>query len=737
MGSLFINAGLAAGVALAAVPVILHLFMKQTPKHIIFPALRLIKERQKRSRKRLRVKNWLLLAARMLLIALMALALARPRIHATASLGTGDEPTALAFVFDTSLSMGYKERDKTRLDEAKELARQVLKGMNDQSRVFVIDSSDPGPPIASTPAAARKKIDGLQIRAVNRTLNGAMGAAYTAVAAVDLTRREVYVLTDLAASQWQSGQEVEGLAQATKTLKKGGKIDTFVLKVGAKEVRDVAIVSAEPASPVATEDDPVILKVKLRNIGPKTSRVVEIRLDGKPEPRAKIPVEIPASSEIDVPPLVTPKLESGVHQIEVKIVGEPDPMDFDDVRYITVDVQPAIKILVISDVAIDAQFVASVLDPPGLPANVPRPFQVERVLTRQLDGAFASKSLKGYAGIFVLNVKELTDTWWSRLSAYVRDGGGLVVAPAGYALPENYNRPLPSELLPATLGAVRVHKDADPPLRFGKPDLGSPIFEQNQKELLAELSRVPIYKSWGVTPDTGAHVLLSYTDDSPALLEKTFSGPRPGKVLMWTTALSRRPSDRDPQAWNDFPSTFVGWGFLAVMDQTAYYLAGAAGQRLVFESGEDALLATDPTKPFASYQVRGPDGKASDRTAEPAGTGNLLVAAPGEIGQWKLFASAKDGTVRDLGFSVNPPRGEIQAATLEAGDLDILFGKGKYQLATDAQSLKHVQGVAIYGREIFPWVMAIILLIVTLENLLANTFYREKTSATAVVARAA
>ncbi len=34
-----IHAGLAAGAALAALPVILHLFMRQTPKHVIFPAL--------------------------------------------------------------------------------------------------------------------------------------------------------------------------------------------------------------------------------------------------------------------------------------------------------------------------------------------------------------------------------------------------------------------------------------------------------------------------------------------------------------------------------------------------------------------------------------------------------------------------------------------------------------------------------------------------------------------------
>src|SRR3954464_4646036 len=105
-----VHTGLVAGAALAALPVILHLFMRQTPKHVIFPALRLIRERQKRSRKKLRVKNWLLLLARMALLALMALALARPSIVSQTTLGDQEVPTALGLVFDTSLSMGYKEK---------------------------------------------------------------------------------------------------------------------------------------------------------------------------------------------------------------------------------------------------------------------------------------------------------------------------------------------------------------------------------------------------------------------------------------------------------------------------------------------------------------------------------------------------------------------------------------------------------------------------------------------------
>ena len=102
-----LNVGLAAGgAALAALPVILHLFMRQTPKHVIFPALRLIRERQKQSKKRMRVKNWLLLLARMAVIAIMALALGRPSVHSDVPLGSESQPPAMGLVFDTSVSMG-------------------------------------------------------------------------------------------------------------------------------------------------------------------------------------------------------------------------------------------------------------------------------------------------------------------------------------------------------------------------------------------------------------------------------------------------------------------------------------------------------------------------------------------------------------------------------------------------------------------------------------------------------
>ncbi len=98
----------------------------------------------------------------MAILALMALALARPTLYSQVPLGDNSVPTALGLVFDTSLSMKYKDKDKTRLDEAKERAREIVGKLPDSSLVFVVDSSISGS-TGLSPAAALKRIDELTI----------------------------------------------------------------------------------------------------------------------------------------------------------------------------------------------------------------------------------------------------------------------------------------------------------------------------------------------------------------------------------------------------------------------------------------------------------------------------------------------------------------------------------------------------------------------------------------------
>jgi hypothetical protein len=76
----FLNASLLAGLGLVSIPLILHFLLRQKPKRLLFPALRLIEERRKQSVRKLRLRHFWLMVLRMLAIALLVFALARPSL---------------------------------------------------------------------------------------------------------------------------------------------------------------------------------------------------------------------------------------------------------------------------------------------------------------------------------------------------------------------------------------------------------------------------------------------------------------------------------------------------------------------------------------------------------------------------------------------------------------------------------------------------------------------------------
>ena len=712
-----IHAGMAGGAALAALPVILHLFMKQKPKRVIFPALRLIRERQKRSRKKLKVKNWLLLLARMAVLALMALALARPRVVTQASVGDADVPTAIGMVFDTSQSMSYTQPDKSRLDLAKEWAFEHLKKTPSSSVVYVVDSAEPGVPPPLSPAAARKRIEGLEIRPANRLLNSAVGQAYAAVTASDKPSHEVYILTDLAQSSWDMKRPADGLDKAAKDK----NLRTFVLRLTPRDIVDVSVIEVKPANEVVTEGEPVEIVAKVRALGPSASRVAELRLDGAV--KEKKTIDVPAGGVLDVR-FTIPKTDAStpIHQGDVRLTGPKDPMKFNDLRSFSFTVKPAPRVLVVADDPRDGEFLMGVVDPTPAPAGIPRPFRAEFIPSAR----FVEKSAnlgKTYRCIFLNNVAELSEAEWGKLNGFVRDGGGLVVGLGRKSLAANYNATIAAQILPASLEKPVFPKS---PTTFGDvADLSHPLFDRYPKELTAMLAQIPVFKYWGVKPQEGSRTLVSYADKAPALVERVFKGSRTGRVLLWTTPLSRRPDALSPDAWNEFPSDVLGWSYYYLMNQSVSYLAGTAEESLNFEAGRDVILPIDPAHRYKNYIVQDPDKKSSDRLSPPENSDALVIFAPQHLGNWTVRASGTEGNGTVTGFSVNPSVSESEFVPLEKAELDRLLGEKKYALADDKSEIDHVIQTIRVGRELFPWLMMLIMIIVVLEGILANRFYRE------------
>ncbi|MEC8493703.1 MAG: BatA domain-containing protein, partial [Planctomycetota bacterium] len=83
----FQNPGLAIGAALCAVPLIIHLLNRQRHRPQEWAAMRFVLAAYRKTRRRVQLENLLLLLARMLAVAALAFAVARP-------FASGDSPLA-------------------------------------------------------------------------------------------------------------------------------------------------------------------------------------------------------------------------------------------------------------------------------------------------------------------------------------------------------------------------------------------------------------------------------------------------------------------------------------------------------------------------------------------------------------------------------------------------------------------------------------------------------------------
>src|SRR5690349_19561350 len=121
-----IHAGfLAAGIAVA-VPIVIHLLFRQKTRTLPIGSVRFLHQVVREHRRRRRVRQWVLLALRMLAVLLLALLFARPYLDQSRRLGLEQEVVLLV---DRSASMqsrgaGGTSAFERALGEAKkELAR--------------------------------------------------------------------------------------------------------------------------------------------------------------------------------------------------------------------------------------------------------------------------------------------------------------------------------------------------------------------------------------------------------------------------------------------------------------------------------------------------------------------------------------------------------------------------------------------------------------------------------------
>lgn len=120
----FLTPWVLAALPLAALPLLLHLIQRRDPPTIEFPAVRYLVQVTQEHNRRLKLRHWLLLLVRTLLIVALVLAAAGP--SAPLEQAGSHSPSALVLVLDNSPSSSAVVAGTRRLTDLKAAARRIL-----------------------------------------------------------------------------------------------------------------------------------------------------------------------------------------------------------------------------------------------------------------------------------------------------------------------------------------------------------------------------------------------------------------------------------------------------------------------------------------------------------------------------------------------------------------------------------------------------------------------------------
>jgi hypothetical protein len=135
---------------LAGAPVLLHLLFRRKSPVVPFSTLRFIRSSIQRTAARKRIQQWLLLACRVLLMALLIWAIAQPaKMLASRWLHHGSSPVA-AIVADNSYSMLLQQNHATRLDQVNDAIQDLLRNELHDAQVAIF-TANPTPPNQTPP----------------------------------------------------------------------------------------------------------------------------------------------------------------------------------------------------------------------------------------------------------------------------------------------------------------------------------------------------------------------------------------------------------------------------------------------------------------------------------------------------------------------------------------------------------------------------------------------------------
>ena len=482
------------GALAIALPIVLHLLRRDVAPEVPFTAVRLLRKSPVERSRRRRLRDLLLLVARVAALLLLAAAFARPYSPKAEAAATGLRIVAV----DRSFSMGAPGR----FERAIALARASVDEARFAEPVAVVAFDERADVIALPGSAgdARAALAGL------KPGQGATRYASVLTKAAELAAggpARLVIVTDLQRAGWEGESRTQLPASVTIEIRDAGAAPGNLAVVSLNADREHVVGSVRNSSSAAKQG------------------TATLRHDGTVVARAAFAVS--AGSSVEVPFNWTPPA-AGTLTMSIE-----DPVGFaaDNARYAVIGRAGLPAVMVIGSTDASGFYVLRAMEAADAAIDV------KPVTAAEIAGGRA-QSIARQAALLLLSTRNLDRAAREAIVTFVRGGGGLMIAAAPA---------VETEVVTAMFGwsSATITADETPrQLTLAPTDIRHPVFKPFGG-LMANLGQVSFTRAWRVRP-AGWHVAAVFSDGSPAFLERTEGQ---GRIVLFASDLDRR--------WNDFP----------------------------------------------------------------------------------------------------------------------------------------------------------------------------------------
>lgn len=539
------------------IPIIIHLFNFRRYKKVYFSNVQFLKDIKQESDSKSKIKEWLILIARLLLITSLVFAFAQPFIKTSTQHVTGNK--AISIYIDNSFSMEQSNAKGTLLENSKNIAIDLVNafGNNDRFQILTNNFESKHQRLLNKEEALEEILD-IKTSFANRKISSIVNKQIDFLKGNEFKHNRTFLISDFQKNTCDFDN-----------IKSDTSIKNTFIPVKANQTNNVYIDSVWFDSPLIQINNSLSINVRVRNNSNEDieNSNASVFVNNKQVSTTSFNAKSFETINIKATFRV---YEKGEHKAFVKI--QDFPINFDDEFYFSFEAQEPIHVLLVNGKeSVNSDYFKSLFAKDSL-------FVFKEVSENAIDFSLFSKS-----SLIILNeLSLLSNGLMSEVKKFNESGGSLVIVPSIKLDIKNNNEAFSSIGLPNVLSRDSIILKTQS-INF-EQGFYEGVFETKDDRI--DLPVTFSHYEWTKGIRSNEQIILKLANNSSFLSIFPLGN---AKVYLFSASLNPRATNFIKHAL--FVPTFLRFALLSVKTKPLYY---NTSENSAININEDRLLKEKP-----------------------------------------------------------------------------------------------------------------------------------------------